>query len=88
MTEENNQVLPPGVASRLWQGIEYLNLTNAGVYMGYSKVGLQDLIKELREAEEAGAKNPLPTWNLGGNKRDKWIKRSDLDSFMTPKRAE
>jgi hypothetical protein len=69
------------IESRWFDGEEYLNITNAARYMGISGTGLHNIIKRVKNTERA-----LPVWQLPGG-RNKYIKRSDIDNYMKPQRA-
>lgn len=93
--ESERRALPGGVISRFIGGVEYLNTTQSGKYLGYSGTGMHNLLDRYEGQKKADPNfvDPLPVRVFGlppasGAKRDtrpRYIKRSDLEEYAKPK---
>ena len=70
------------IQTRQFAGEEYMNISNAARYAGYSGTGFRNLLRRLEGTEEE-----IPVWEFPGQ-RDKYIKKIDLDSYFQPKRVK
>ena len=68
-----------GITTRVFDGEEYLNMTNAAKYAGYSSTGLRNLLDRLAETPDK-----IKVWQFPGV-RDKYIKKADLKAFFSPR---
>ena len=66
------------ITTRSFGGEEYLNLSNAAKYVGYTNTGFRDLLERRKGTGEA-----VDVWEFGGN--GKYIKKSDLDQLFKPR---
>lgn len=77
-----NNLNSENLTIRRFAGEEYLNMTNAAAFVGYSGTGFRNLLKRLK-----GTENEIPQYEFPEG-RDKYVKKSDLVKYFSPRQVK